>query len=404
MTTEIEEMLARELHEVAGGVQVPPMPAVVPADEPSPRAVRPWQPLLVAAVVVLLVGVTVLVLGQGGSDEPEPAPSPTPTVSTAPTQPQDVGIFAVAPTVPYILDRRLYVDGTQVPGEWWGLETRNGVWLATQFDGSWWWGGPGIDGAMPIEAQLDQPPVLSSNGSFVGLIDLSSGEAQLTGFDTQPAGEGFGVAPIDDLPSSEDGVALRVAAVTDEGDVIVQGTRTSLMWRAQYADQRTVVDLTQSAPDQVILQGTPAGLLVVNGEGGATDATTKRPYLARISADGVLNPGDVLPTYDSLDISPGGIWLVRSPAGTLGGDVTSVATLSAQEVFSIDEVILDLRQASASPSPAGCGRTTRPWSRPWCPVGAPRAPAPGWSAAASSSASAGPVSYTHLTLPTNREV
>lgn len=98
------------------------------------------------------------------------------------------------------------------------------------------------------------------------------GEARLTGFDTKPAGEGFGQAPIPDLPTS---IALRVAAVTDEGDVIVQGTRTRLMWRAQFGDQQTVVNLNVTAPGQVILQGTSAGLVVVNGETGATDPATR---------------------------------------------------------------------------------------------------------------------------------
>ncbi|MFA6298571.1 MAG: hypothetical protein WC642_05355, partial [Nocardioides sp.] len=79
MTTELEDMLARELHEVADGVHVPPMPSVVPAGEPRPRAARRWQPLLVAAVVALVVGVMVVVLGRAGEGEPQPAPSPSPT-------------------------------------------------------------------------------------------------------------------------------------------------------------------------------------------------------------------------------------------------------------------------------------------------------------------------------------
>lgn len=40
MTTDLEEILTRELHEVALGVRVPPMPPVVPADEPRSPAAR----------------------------------------------------------------------------------------------------------------------------------------------------------------------------------------------------------------------------------------------------------------------------------------------------------------------------------------------------------------------------
>ncbi len=78
--------------------------------------------------------------------------------------------------------------------------------------------------------------------------------------------------------------------MTDDGDVIVQGTRTSLMWRAQFEDQQTVVKLAETAPDQVVLQGTSAGLVVVDGADGATDATSTEPYLATISGDGVITP------------------------------------------------------------------------------------------------------------------
>jgi hypothetical protein len=123
--------------------------------------------------------------------------------------------------------------------------------------------------------------------------------------------------------------------------VIVQGTRTSLMWRAMYQDQQTVVDLSESAPDQVVLQGTAAGLVVVDGADGAVDATGTEPYLASVSADGHLTGDTALPTYDDLDISPGGTWLVRSPAGTLGGEVASVATLTAQPVGKSEEVVLE---------------------------------------------------------------
>jgi hypothetical protein len=346
MTTALEEMLADELHEVAGAVQVPPLPALLPSDEPRPRPGRLWQPLLVAAVV-LIVGVVALVLSQQGASTPQPAPSPV-----RPSPAQVAKIAVTAPTVPYILDQRLYVGGSPVPGAWSVVQSREGVWLAQQSDGSWWSGGPGVDTGR-IDAQLDQPPAISANGRYIAFVDLTGGHARLTGFDTSPAGEGFGQAPID-LPATEDGTPISVRAVTDEGDVIVQGTRTSLLWRALHPGQRSVVDLTETAADQVVLQGTSAGLVVVDGADGAVDATSTEPYLAALSPDGRLTAGDMLPTYDDLDISPAGTRLVRAPAGTLGGEVTSVPTLTAQAVGGRDEVTVA--------APAGWGFANGTWA------------------------------------------
>ncbi len=351
MSTEMENALARELHEVADGVHVPPMPSLPPPDEQRSLTTRLWAPLLVAAAVVLLVGGLALTLD--GRDDPAvpsgPGPSGTPTSSPSGNR-QDGTISSAAPTVPYVLDQRLYVDGAQVPGTWWSVESRGGQWLAVQTDGSWWSGGPGRDTG-PIAAEVDQPPVMSPNGRYVALIDLSSGVPTVTGFDTLPAGEGFVSAPIE-LPRTDGGVAPRVRAVTDEGAVIIQGRRISLMWLAQQGGQQTVIDLFETAPDQQVLAATAAGLVVVDGVD--SDPQSVPAYLADISADGELTETGTLPTYDDLEISPGGSWLVLSPDGTLGGEVTSVRTLTAQEVAGGDEVGLE--------APNGWGFAVGTWA------------------------------------------
>lgn len=328
MTTELEDTLARELTAVADGLRVPAVPSVGSTEGPR----RTWvPPLLAAAAVLLVAGVLTVVLREQGGGTQQPATPSTPG-TPAPT------LHLGAPTVPYVLDGQLWVDGSPVPGDWASVESRGEVWLAQQTDGSWWSGGPGRDPAA-LRGQLDQPPAISPDGHYIAYVDLSSGEARLTGFDTAPAGEGFGEAP-SDLPTAEDGVPIRVRAVTDDGDVIVQGTRTSLMWRALFEDQRTVVELAETAPDQVVLAGTAAGLVVVDGSTGATDATGTAPYVASISAAGVLTDEGPLPTYDDLAVSMGGDWLLRSPAGTLGGEVASVSTLRARPVAGGDEVVL----------------------------------------------------------------
>jgi hypothetical protein len=354
MTTEIEQTLARELHEVADGVRVPPMPPLVPADEPRSGAGRHWQPLLVAAAVALIAGVVALVIGLQGGGTPQPAPPSSPNPSTGNTAspvPPDAHIPRTAPTVPYVIDQRLYVEGTQVPGDWWFVESRHGVWVAQRTDGAWWWGGPGVDAGL-IDATIDQAPVISPNGRYIAYVVVIDGRALVNGFTTGPSGEGFGPPPAD-APSTEDGVAVTVRAVTDDGEVILQGTRTSLMWPTVYDGEQAVVDLSETAPNQVVLQATPAGLVVVDGADGATDATSAAPYLATLSPDGRLTRGVTLPTYDALDVSPGGAWLVRSPAGTLAGEVTSVATLRAQRIGDADEIELA--------APEGWGFANNTW-------------------------------------------
>ncbi len=321
MSADLEAALARELHQVAASTRVPPMPAMPTQTDPHPLPGRRWQPLLVAAAVVLLVGMLAVVL-----DRPAEAPGPaTPPVRT---------IAVTAPLVPYVVDQRLYVDGEQVPGTWWSVESAGGHWLGQQSDGSWWSGGRGADPNV-IDAEIDQPPAISPDGRFIALLDLSNGGAVLTGFETTTA-ESLGSAPVD-LPRAEDGVALRVSAVTSDGDVFVLGRRTKLMWHAGGQEQ-DVVDLSETAPDQQVLSATNAGLIVV--EGKDSDPQSIEPYLAEVSADGRLTRTASLPTYDALEVNPAGTWLVRSPGGTLGGEVTATTTLQAQAIGEADEVTL----------------------------------------------------------------
>jgi uncharacterized protein YlxW (UPF0749 family) len=86
MGIDLEEALSRELHEVADGLAVPPMPALpCPASSsgrlPSRRA---WEPLLVAAAMIVVLAVVGLLAAQEGGHDLQPAPSPGPTVSQTP--------------------------------------------------------------------------------------------------------------------------------------------------------------------------------------------------------------------------------------------------------------------------------------------------------------------------------
>ena len=100
------------------------------------------------------------------------------------------------------------------------------------------------------------PPVLSPDGKYVGEVVDDNGQGTLSGFDTGAGGEGLGGVPID-LGDQQDGSAVRVRGVTDDGRVIAQGTKTAVLW-LPLVDTSTV-DLTRTAPGLQVLGNTPAG-------------------------------------------------------------------------------------------------------------------------------------------------
>ncbi|MFY9913278.1 MAG: hypothetical protein WAK18_01330, partial [Nocardioidaceae bacterium] len=118
---ELEDILTDELREVSDGLQVPPMPADLIANEAPPQTTRRWRSGLVAAAIVLIVGVTTLVLHERQDSDIQPAPpSPSPTTPAntdlSPRPESIASIPTTEPTVAYIVDQRLYVDGHEVPG------------------------------------------------------------------------------------------------------------------------------------------------------------------------------------------------------------------------------------------------------------------------------------------------
>ncbi|MGH3506531.1 MAG: hypothetical protein ACRDO2_04930 [Nocardioidaceae bacterium] len=270
-----------------------------------------------------------------------------------------------------MLDQRLYVDGEQVPGAWWSVRAGEAGWLALRTDYTWWWGrGPEPN---EITGPHDVPPVMSPNGRYVAEVRSQDGEGVLTGFDTRSGGEGLGSVPVD-LGDPQDGSAVTIRAVTNDGRVIAQGTHTSLLW-LPLAGSATV-DLTVTAPGQQILGSAPSGLIVTDGVDG-------EPYLAEISDAGELTPTGPVPAHDDILVSPGVDWLVWTPLGTTGGEVTSIPVLEAQTVDGTQRASLTAPTGWASASVRGPGRTTTTWSPRWSVT---RASA--WRGAASSRAAA----------------
>jgi hypothetical protein len=338
MFVDVEETLGRELREVADGLLVPPMP---PLPQESPRSRRSWQPLLVAAAVVLVIAGALAVLqnARGGQKlepaPPSPAPSPSRTAS-------EVTIPTTPPTIPYVLDRRLFVDGQQVPGTWWSVQAGDAGWVALRTDNTWWWGnGPK---ANKIEPALDLPPVISPNGKYVAMVADDNGHAFATGFATAPDGEGMGGVPVYPGDATA-GDPVRVRAVTDDGRIVVQGSGTAFLW-LPLVDNGTV-DLSSTAPGRQVLGNTPAGLVVTDGDGGA-------PYLAEISDSGELTRIVAVPAHDDLVVSPGAEWLAWTPEGSTGGEVTSIGALEAQTVDGSQRVTLT--------APSGWGFAVRRWA------------------------------------------
>lgn len=343
MHNDLEETLTRELRAVAGDLHVPPMPSL---PEPA-RRTRPSALLAVAAAVLVVVGLggvlATILDGDPGPAQPTPSPSvpasPTPSKSSdEPTRP----IPTTAPTVPYVIGSGLYVEGEQVPGEWWMVRPSGQAWIAVDKDFLWWWG----RGPAPRELPNgeDATPVLSPNGRYVAVVRVSASNASmLTVLDTDD-GENVAASPASLGRFTVDDAA-HVVAVLDDGRVVVRRGSTDLLWTPGSVNR--IVDLSVSAPGQKVLAATAAGLVVTDGETGP-------PYLADISDEGGLTRHGSLPEHDDLAVSPGGRWLAWTPIGTTGGEVTSLPTLEVQS--------LDGEGTATLEAPDGWSFKVRTWA------------------------------------------
>lgn len=333
---DIEEILNRELHEVADGLHVPPLP-VLPREEPR----RHWLPALAAAaVVVIVLGVVAVVAGDQDEDSaPQPAPSPTPSETKGTAPPVEVSTDEAM--TPYTLDGQVYVAGVPVPGEWWYLQHAGPTWFAMSRDEStWWWGrGPA---ASPIDGtDIDSAPALSPDGGYLAALVSEDGQGYLRVFVTDPGGIAAGGATVD-----RGDTGIRIRAVTSDGKVIVQGNSTAILWLAS-GESSPPVDLTDTAPGLAFWWGTTAGLVVSDGEEG-------EKYLAEISDDGVVRKIGDLPPLDSIAVTPDGEWMVWTPLGSLGGDVTVIGSLEAGTI--------DGGQRATFTPPDGWGFKVEDWA------------------------------------------
>lgn len=255
------------------------------------------------------------------------APIEAPTGAT-PTAPPISGQV----DLPVAVGRDLWVGGERVPGRWWSAEGRGTHWIALRDDRTWWWGYD--QQPHRIDGQVDQSVVISPSGGYTAHVqsDMRNGWT-LVGADTEWGGEGFGGL---ELPRGAMSPAPRAVAVTDDGLVVARGPRFQWLWRP-LVDGGSV-DLAETAPGQVVLDGTDAGLVVNEGGYDRTDGQQGAPYLARLAADGALTRLGPVPTHDALEASEQ--WLAYVPPGTLGGEALGADELQVQRLDGSDPGVL----------------------------------------------------------------
>jgi hypothetical protein len=307
MPVDIEETLGRELREVADGLHIPTMP---PLPEEPPRPARRRGPVLAAAAVVLVVAgaVGLATIPDDRNARPaQPSPSPSPTPAAEP-------IPRTAPTVPYVLGQKLYVDGGQVPGSWWSVRSGGEAWIAAEGMPITWWWGRGLE-PRELPNGEDVTPKISPNGRYVAVVRAEDGEGILTVVDTQ-SGRNVGGTPTNFGPVQWDYPAY-VVAVTAVGEVVIRRGRSYLTWSEGM--------LADTLSGQMVFDATSAGLVAGDVDGG-------QPYLAEISETGGLTRVGELPEHDDLVVSPAGEWLAWTLAGTTGGEVSSVPSLEVRTI------------------------------------------------------------------------
>ena len=326
MPVDIEAMLARELREVAETLDVPPVPRLDP--EAARRPARRHQAWLAAAAVVAVVagvvGVATTLDNDRGSGPAQPS---RPTSSSTPSSTPSADIPRSAPEVAAVVDGALLVSGRQVPGDWWMARPAGGAWLGFKQDGSWWWG-RGTD-AHELPTGQDAVPEISPNGRYVAVVDMENGDAVLTLVDTTTGKPAAGT-PVD-IGATRRGSAAQVVAALDDGRVVIRADQVFLLRTPSSGD--VTIDLSTTAPGQVVEGATPAGLVVTDGDSG-------QPYLADLTDTGTIVRSGTLPAHDDLVVSPGPRWMSWTPAGTTGGEVTEVGSLQVAPVKGGDPATL----------------------------------------------------------------
>lgn len=313
MNADDEKILSRELREVASGLTIPPRPQM-PAERR--RIQHLGRPLLVAAAMIVVAAGGVAVLAPFGDDGGQ-RPAASPPVETPADEPTVRPLTADVPTVPFLFDGRMYVDGEQVPGTWLTMHQADGAWTAQRADNTWWWG-TGAD-ENPIAGPVVLQPRISPDGSLLAVATATREGGQVLLIDTRSGDT------VDALQTSaEQGSSdhLGVVAVTDDAKVFLQSDSRRLMW----LDGDETVDLATTAPEQWVQGSTSAGLIVFDG---TADGESSATYLAEVSDAGEPNRLRTLPS-DNVVVNPSGTWL--GYGGSWGGEAGTIPEITAQRI------------------------------------------------------------------------
>lgn len=226
--------------------------------------------------------------------------------------------------LPHVVDGTLYVDGTKVPGTWWSVKPAGDAWIAVEgMPLTWWWGQGAEKNELPNGE--DVTPKISPDGRYVAVVRAENRKGILTVFDTRTAQNALGTPAHFGEVRPEEGAY--VTAVTDDGRVVIRRGDSFVVW------SQDLVASTLSG--QMVFDATPAGVVAGDVDGATTflaDISPKGAHLTRIGE---------LPQHDDLSVSPGAAWIAWTPAGTTGGEVTSVPSLEVRTLDGSRETTLN---------------------------------------------------------------
>ena len=151
-------------------------------------------------------------------------------------------------------------------------------------------------------------PTVSPDGGYLARMVTEAGGAMLVGADTARAARASAAStcpPATGTPHRPR--RRRDRRRPGRG----RGARFQRLWRPLVDGEP--VDLAETAPGQVVLGNTAAGLLVNDGAYDAADGTQGDPYLATARRGRHPHPAALVPTHDVLEASEE--WLAYVPGG-----------------------------------------------------------------------------------------
>jgi hypothetical protein len=327
----IEQMLEQELHVVADGLDVPvaPMVDLVRDGERVRNRTRVYVVGLVAAAVALVVTGLALANGDPRAEGPGPSttsPSPNPTRVVD----ENLGLpTGEAPSIPYIVDEKLFVGDERVPGLWEYLpDTQIGGNTVANWSPEKGW--LLVENGQVQNLQVDRgAPKLSPDGRF--LVHFVGADLVLRDL---VADREVGRTRIEDQPDADQEYRIIPRGVDNAGRVFYGNTRV-FMWDGS------------GQPVPVTL---PSGRLPILGDiydvmssQIVMSASENGPLsLATVGDDGRITLEQSLPPRTGPNfVSPDGSWVAWQT--TSDGKVTGNLEDPEEDAITVQRVASDER-------------------------------------------------------------